>query len=228
MANQNKYYNRKTPPTTKLDFEIAPPKTADLIEKLLNKTDYADLGEVINVSSMINREIYIGDVDDSASDNIEAIIRFWNRVDEELNIPVEERIPIKIYIDSWGGEMVACYTIINAIELSKTPVWTINIGAAYSAGFFIFITGHKRLSYKLASFLYHEGANTVRGDAHKFRSHADFYKKQLEQLKVHVLKYTKLSEADYSQILKDDYWLTAEEALEKGIVDEIIDKGMIF
>jgi ATP-dependent protease ClpP protease subunit len=36
------------------------------------------------------------------------------------------------------------------------------------------------------------------------------------------LKYTKLTEADYDKILKDDYWLTAEEAVEKGIVDKIM------
>lgn len=201
---------------------------AELIDLLLNQKDlFKDFEEVANTSSFLNRELYIGGVGDEMSSGIEALIRFWNRLDEQNNIPVEERIPIKLFIDSWGGELVACYTIINAIELSKTPVWTINIGAAYSAGFFIFITGHKRFSYRLASFLYHEGATEMGGDAHKFRNRADFYKKQLEQLKEHVLKYTKLTEADYDRILKDDYWLTAEEAIEKGVADEIV-TGMVF
>ena len=201
---------------------------AELISLLLNQKDlFKDFEEVANTSSFLNRELYMGGVSDEMSGGIEALIRFWNRLDEQNGIPVEERQPIKLFIDSWGGEMVACYTIINAIELSKTPVWTINIGAAYSAGFFVFITGHKRLSYRLASFLYHEGSTEMGGDAHKFRNRADFYKKQLEQLKEHVLKHTKLTEADYDRILKDDYWLTAEEAMEKGIVDEIV-TGMVF
>ena len=65
------------------------------------------------------------------------------------------------------------------------------------------------------------------GDAHKFRNQADFYKKQLDQLKKHTLKYTNLTEEDYEKILKDDYWLTAEEAMEKGIVDEIATKEVL-
>ena len=196
---------------------------SELIQKYLEQNDnFSDMEAVANTSSLLNRELYLGGISDEMSSGIEALIRFWNRQDDQDGLAPEDRVPIKIYIDSWGGEMVACYTIINAIELSRTPVWTINIGAAYSAGFFIYIAGHERYAYRLSSFLYHEGETQMGGDAHKFRNRADFYKKQLEQLKEHVLKYTKLTEADYDKILKDDYWLTAEEAMEKGIVDKIM------
>lgn len=198
---------------------------SELINKFLEQKEiFEDMESVASTSSVLNRELYVAGIGDDMSSGVEAMIRFWNREDEQNGIPVEERLPIKLFIDSWGGELVACYTIINSIELSKTPIWTINIGAAYSAGFFIYITGHKRFAYPLSSFLYHEGATSTGGDAHKFRNYADFYKKQLDQLKAHVLKYTKLTEADYEKILKDDYWLTAEEALEKGIVDTIVTK----
>jgi ATP-dependent Clp protease protease subunit len=201
---------------------------AELINKFLSQQEcFDDVESIVNASSTLNRELYVGGISDEMSGGLEAIIRFWNRLDEQEGIPVAERKPIKLYIDSWGGELVSCYTIVNAIELSKTPVWTINIGAAYSAGFFIFIAGHKRIAYPLSSFLYHEGATTIMGDAHKFRNHADFYKKQLDQLKAHTLKYTKLSEEDYEKILKDDYWLTAEEALEKGVCDVIATRDFI-
>lgn len=196
---------------------------SDLINKFLEQKDlFEDFENMANASSLLNRELYMGGISDEMSSGVEALIRFWNRQDDQDGIAVEDRVPIKLYIDSWGGEMVACYTIINAIELSKTPVWTINIGAAYSAGFFIYITGHLRFAYPLSSFLYHEGATTTGGDAHKFRNYADFYKKQLDQLKAHVLKYTKLTEEDYNRILKDDYWLTAQEAIEKGVADKIM------
>ena len=201
---------------------------SDLINKYLEQKDlFSDFENIANTSSLLNRELYIGDVNDEMSSGIEALIRFWNKQDEQDKIPIEDRVPIKLYIDSWGGELVACYTIINAIELSKTPVWTINIGAAYSAGFFIYITGRLRLAYPLSSFLYHEGSTQMGGDAHKFRNQADFYKKQLGQLKSHVLKYTRLTEEDYEKILKDDYWLTAEEAIEKGIVDKIMTEILV-
>ena len=201
-------------------------KYSDLIKKLVNQDElFHGFDDVVNLSGGLSRELYLGDVNGDVSDAIDMIIRFWNRVDDQDNIPVEERTPIKIFVDSYGGDLIAAYTIINAIELSKTPVWTINVGAAYSAGFFIFITGHYRIAYPLASFLYHEGSGGFEGDANKFRNRIDFYKKQLDQLKTHTLKYTSLTEADYDKILKDDYWLTTEEALEKGIVDEVATKG---
>lgn len=199
-----------------------------LINKYFEQKElFSSFEDVVNTSTSLNRELYVGGIADEMSGGLEAVIRFYNRCDEQDNIPVEERIPIKLFIDSCGGELEAAYTIINAIEISKTPIWTINIGKAYSAGFFIFIAGHKRKAYKLSSFLYHEGSAHMGGDAHKFRNQADFYKKQLDQLKAHTLKYTNLSEEDYEKILKDDYWLTAEEALEKGIVDEIVESEVL-
>lgn len=200
----------------------------ELIKKYFEQTElFTDFEGVVNASASYNRELYVAGVTDDMAGGLEAMIRFYNRCDEQDNIPVEERIPIKLFIDSPGGDLTGAYTIINAIELSRTPVWTINIGCAHSAGFFIFITGHYRIAYPLSSFLYHEGSCIMGGDAHKFRNQADFYKKQLNQLKKHTLKYTNLTEEDYEKILKDDYWLTAEEAMEKGIVDEIATKEVL-
>ena len=61
-------------------------------------------------------------------------------------------------------------------------------------------------------------------DAHKFRNHADFYSKQLEKLKNHVLTFTKLTEAEYQAVKKDDYWLFVNEAIEKGMCDEVMEE----
>ena len=201
-------------------------KSNELIEKYLKQAELFDSFEdIVNISSAFSRELYVGAIASDMADAINMLIRFWNRIDDEEGIPVEERIPIKMYIDSPGGELVASFTIINSIELSKTPIWTINVGGAYSGGFFIFIAGHQRLAYPLSSFMYHEGSKLAYGDAHKFRNQADFYKKQMDQLKAHTLKYTKLTQIDYERILKDDYWLTAEEAVEIGVADRLVVKG---
>ena len=197
----------------------------DLIKKFINNDEsFKSFEDVVNSSLILNRELTIAGVDEQCAESVDTLIRFWNKVDEEAGLIKEERKPIKLYINSWGGSLTAAYTIINAIELSETPIWTINIGTAYSAGFFIFITGHKRFAYPLSSFLYHEGSTGRDGfeEAHKFRNRADFYSKQLEQLKKHVLKYTAISEEKYQTIIKDDYWLTARDALELNICDEII------
>ena len=187
----------------------------------LDTKDVNDFNKILEIADTINRTIIIEEIDEESGVVAESLIRFWNRYDEENEVPIEERQPIKIYIDSPGGYLTSTFTIIDAISLSKTPVWTINIGCAYSGGFFIFISGHKRIAYPMSSFLYHEGNGSVSGDANKFQNQADFYKQQRQKLKEVTLKYTKITEELYNEHIKDDWWLFADEALELGIADEI-------
>lgn len=197
-------------------------KISELLEGLIkaDKEQY-DFGDIADLSNALNRQLHLSEIDSMTGDSIDSYIRFFNRQDEQDGIPVEERIPIKIFIDSPGGDLVATFTMINSIKMSKTPVWTINIGAAYSGGFFTFIAGHKRIAYPLASFLFHEGSTGTSGDAGKFRNFADFYKKELDILKEVVLENTNISEEDYEKHINDDWWFTAKEALEYGICDEL-------
>ena len=197
-------------------------KITDLVKSLIESDkDQYDFGDITDLSNALNRQLNVGEIDGNVGDAIDSYIRFFNRQDEQDGIPVEERVPIKIYIDSPGGDLIATFTMINSIRMAKTPVWTINIGAAYSGGFFTFIAGHKRFAYPLASFLFHEGSTGTSGDAGKFRNFADFYKKELDNLKKVVLEYTDITEEDYEKHINDDWWFTAEEALEYGICDEI-------
>lgn len=191
------------------------------IRDLIKTEDIKDFNKCLEIADTLNRTIIIEEIDEESGVVAESLIRFWNRYDDEAGTPVEERTPIKIYIDSPGGYLSCTFTIIDAIRLSKTPVWTINIGCAYSGGFFIFISGHKRIAYENSSFLYHEGSIKLGGDAHKFENSADFYKKQRERLKQLTLKYTGVTEELYNEHIKDDWYLFADEALELKITDEI-------
>lgn len=197
----------------------------DLIKELEENKDkeVKSFDQLIDYYQSFNdRNLLIGDIGYEISVAVDSIIRFWNKVDEEANIPIEERKPIKIYIQSPGGLLTATFTMIDAIKLSKTPVYTIAIGETYSGGFFTFLAGHKKFAYPHASFLYHEGATANGGDANKFRNFAKFYEVQLEQLRQIVLDNSSISEEEYEKHIKDDWWLTAQEAVEYGIADEIL------
>lgn len=185
------------------------------------KEDIATFDDIVNLDGAVNREIYLGSIVDGTGTTIDGYIRFWNAQDEKAGIPVEERKPIKIYIDSNGGCLVDTFTMIDSISLSKTPVWTICSGAAYSGGFFTFIAGHKRIAYPTASFMFHEGSTGNMADAGKFRNYADFYYKQLDKLKDITIKYSSISDEEYEKHKKDDWWFTADEGVEHGFVDEI-------
>ena len=190
----------------------------DLVE---NKGERKSFDNVIETAQTLDRNLYLGDIDENTGSIIDTAIRFWNKVDAENETPIEEREPIKLYIDSPGGSLLSTFTIIDSIALSQTPVWTINVGTAYSGGFFTFICGDRRIAYPHSSFLYHEGSAGTEGTANQFENFAAFYKRRLEQLKQIVLEKTKISEEKYTAIQKDDFWMSAEDALELGCVDVI-------
>lgn len=191
------------------------------IEKFIESEDVKDINKILDVLEVKNRTINILDINEDSGTLMSSYIRLWNKVDDEYEKPVAERKPIKIYIDSSGGDLVSTFSIIDSIKLSKTPVTTINISKAYSGGLFIFLSGHKRIAYPNSSFLFHEGSTAMQGDAHKFQNLADFYKRQREQIKKIVLSNTSITEEVYEAKRKDDWWFNADEAVELGVADEI-------
>lgn len=181
-----------------------------------------DFENILDYSNSLDRQLYIGDITEGVGIAVDTVIRFWNKYDEDHNIPITDRKPIRIYIDSPGGSLTDTLTVIDAIKLSKTPVYTICVGCAYSGGFFIFISGHKRYCYPNSTFLYHEGSTANGGDAGKFRNFAEFYDKQLEILKQITVSNTNIDEELYEKHRRDDWWMLASEALDLGVCDEIL------
>lgn len=181
-----------------------------------------DFEKILDYSNSLDRQLYIGDITEGVGVAVDTVIRFWNKYDEDHNIQPADRKPIKIYIDSPGGSLTDTLTVIDAIKLSKTPVYTICVGCAYSGGFFIFISGHKRYCYPNSTFLYHEGSTANGGDAGKFRNFAEFYDKQLEVLKQITISNTNIDEELYEKHRRDDWWMLASEALNLGVCDEIL------
>ena len=185
------------------------------------KDDMKTFEDLINLDSSFRREIYLYDIAAGVGPSVDGYIRFWNEYDDDHNIPVEEREPIKIFIDSCGGSLTDTFTIIDAIKLSKTPVWTINMGCAYSGGFFVFISSDKRIAYPHSSFLFHEGSTGTSGTSSQFENYTAFYKRQLGQLKNIVLENTSITEEEYADIRKDDIWYDVQDGIEKGFIDEV-------
>lgn len=193
---------------------------------LLAKYENADgiINGVEKLSEMFafkNRELYLNEVTADAADAFNTYIRIWNVLDKENKLNVCDRQPIKIYINSQGGDLTAAYSIIDTIKMSETPVWTINTGCAYSSGLEIFIVGHYRIAYPFSSFLFHEGYTGFGGDANKFKNYSHFYEKLLEMSKQNILEHSTLTEEEYEKVKKDDWWFLAQEAYDLGMCDKI-------
>lgn len=198
-------------------------KEGTILDTLTNPENLIDVESSLETYEFLDRTIFITDeIDQAHANSVFEIIKFWNDVDEMEEIPVEQRQPIRIYINTPGGDLEATFTIISSIKISKTPVYTITTGTGYSGGFFIGICGHKKFGLPYSSYLFHEGSSMDGGDAHKFIQKAEFYKVQLNRLKEIVISNTKISNKMYEKIKKDDWFVDAEEALKYGVIDKII------
>lgn len=198
-------------------------ESTSILSSLTNPDNSINIEDSTNTLAFLDRTLYLTDViQPESAISYADMIKFWNIVDDIDEIPVEEREPIKIYIDSPGGDLDATFSIIDAIALSKTPVWTVTIGRGCSGAFFIGIAGHKRFGFPHSTYLFHEGCAENGGDAHKFIQGVKFYETRLEMLREHTLKHTKITEEKYKKHKKDDLWMTAEDAIKYGVIDEIL------
>ncbi len=145
-----------------------------------------------------------------------------NREDE--GTPSEVRKPIKLYINCPGGDQTEGLALISVIFRSKTPIWTINMGSWGSMAFLIGISGIKRFSMPYSVFLMHEGIWSAEGATNKVIDKARFQEKIEESfIKPLVVEQSKMSEEEYDNAKRKEFFLTAEEALEWGFIDEIVD-----
>ena len=171
-------------------------------------------------SDVEERVFYIDyQIDENLLELSKEIIRF-NRLDKD--IPVEKRKPIKIFIDTPGGDVVAMWSFIKIMEISKTPIYTINMCCAYSAGADILAAGHKRFAMPGTSVLIHSGSCYYGGTQEQAESMKKFGDKLNKKVTDYFLSRTKVDPKIFKKKAPSDWYLDEEEALENGIIDKII------
>lgn len=179
------------------------------------------LEDVFYLKDLKQRKLFISDEisEKTVGDTVRHIMQL-NR--EDHPIPPEDRVPILLYVSSNGGDVDAGFKLIDAIQCSKTPVYTINLGYQYSMGFLIGLAGHKRYATKNAKFLMHDGTNFVWDSGAKAQDRMEFNKKLEERMKEYILSRSKLTEEEYNSKFRIEWYMFSDEAKEKGFVDYII------
>ena len=186
-----------------------------------NDESYWDLYELFTVKNLKQRKLFLNStVCQENVDDIVANILQYNR--EDVDISIEERKPILLYCCSNGGSVDAGFEVIDAIEMSKTPVYTINLGYQYSMGFLIGIAGHKRFASPNAKFLMHDGSSFVWDSGKKVQDQVEFQRKVDERIKNYVISHSNISKEDYDSKERVEWYMFADEAKELGFTDYII------
>lgn len=168
-----------------------------------------------------DRVIYIDSEIDECTYEITKQIYEYNRQDKD--IPIENRKPIRVYINSFGGDLYQCFALISAIGASKTPVYTINTGVAMSAGLVILLSGHKRFAMKYSTALIHAGSGAVGGSYEETQTAMENYKKLVDTMKNYILERTNIDAKTLSRKWTKDWYLFGSEQADCGIADKIVD-----
>lgn len=131
--------------------------------------------------------------------------------------------PIRVFIDSPGGDVDAGYAIFDMIRFINAPVFTIGMGLVASAGALILLASprERRIALPNSHYLIHQPLSGIKGVATDIEIHAA----EIEKVRVKINKLiadetgTKLE-----QVEKDtdrDYWMNAEEAQKYGLIGKI-------
>lgn len=115
--------------------------------------------------------------------------------------------------------------LIDVISVSKTPVYTYCFGYALSAGFIIFLAGHKRYASKHAVMMYHQFWAEERGKYQDIKENQKHYDKSIDQLESYVLKRTNIQKKIIKKVRekKQDLYIYSDKFKEYGLIDDFID-----
>ena len=145
-------------------------------------------------------------------------------VKQMLLLEADSEQPVKVFIDSPGGDADAGYAIFDMLRFIAPKVITVGMGTVASAAALVHLAASKenRLSLPNAHFLIHQPLSGIRGVATEIEIHA----RELEKLRDRINRLIALETGqELEKVSKDtdrDYWLNAEEALGYGLISRII------
>ncbi len=133
---------------------------------------------------------------------------------------------IAMYINSPGGVVTSGMAIYDTMQFIRPPVSTLCIGQAASMGSLLLCAGTPGMRYALANarVLVHQPSGGFQGQASDIERHAEDIIKMKRRLNEVYVKHTKKSYDLIEKTLDRDYFMTAEQAQEFGLIDRVLEK----
>lgn len=168
----------------------------------------------------LSRVITLGEIDGITIN--EVIQDIYEINDEDRKRQTVE--PIKLIINSFGGEVFSGLALIDVIDNSQTPIHTICHGTAMSMALIVFSAGHVRYASKYATFMYHEAAYEINGKV-------AFHKQELKETEridkicdAYLISKTKFTQKVLQphRERQSEWYFDVKTAQKYGLVDEIL------
>lgn len=139
-------------------------------------------------------------------------------VENEVDPP-----PVTLHIGSYGGSVFAGFAGADMIKSNPLPVCTVVDGAAASAATMLSVVGQRRLIRKNAYMLIHQLSSVMYGKFEELKDEMMNLEKLMQTIKQIYIDHARIPRDKLDEMLKHDWWLTAEECLKYGLADEIIE-----
>lgn len=168
---------------------------------------------------MMDRIIFLGtQIDDYTANTLQAQLLYLDSVDPDKDI--------SIYINSPGGSVSAGLGIYDTMQFINSDVATICTGMAASMAAVLLVSGQegKRTSLPHSRVMIHQPLGGVQGQA----SDIEITAREIQKLKKELTQIiADHAHKDFETVLADsdrDHWMTAQEALDYGMVDRILER----
>jgi len=132
--------------------------------------------------------------------------------------------PIQLYINSPGGIVTSGLAMYDTMQFIKAPVHTLCMGTARSMGSFLLMAGEpgERTALPNASILIHQPSGGFQGQASDMLIHAEEILKTKEKTTRLYARHCNRTYEDFERAMDRDRFMTAEEALDWGLIDRIL------
>lgn len=190
-----------------------------LVPMVVEQTNRGERAYDIFSRLLKERIVFIGtSIDDNLANLVIAQLLFLEAEDPDKDI--------HLYVNSPGGYVLAGLAIYDTMQYIKSPVSTICIGQASSMGALLLTAGAKgkRFSLPNARIMIHQPMGGFQGQATDIEIHAREILKMRENLNKILVKHTGQPVEKIQVDTERDYFMSAEQAKEYGLVDEVLTK----
>lgn len=191
--------------------------TMSLIPTVIEKSNQGE--RVYDIYSRLLKDRIImlsGEITDTSADTIVAELLYLDSINNN---------DISIYINSPGGSVTAGMAIYDTMTFVKSDVSTICVGMAASMAAFLLSSGErgKRFVLPNSEVMIHQPLGGVEGQATEIKIAAERILKMREKLNTLLAKNTQKDLKVIERDTERDYFLEAEEAVNYGLVDKVIE-----
>jgi len=130
--------------------------------------------------------------------------------------------PIHLHIQSYGGNLLHTFYIVDLIKTLKTPVYTYIDGFAASAATLMSVSGKRRFMTESSVMLVHQLSSGASGKFEEIKNEYSNLVEFMEIIKKTYLNRGNISSENLDDLLKQDLWLNSAKSLEYGFIDEIV------